>query len=86
MGTPEFSLPALEQLIKNNFNIITIYTQPPKKSKRGQKINVSPIEEFARKKKLNLRKPDNLNSEEELKFFKELSSGKKLAPIYGQEL
>ena len=84
MGTPEFSLPALEQLIKNNFNIITIYTQPPKKSKRGQKINVSPIEEFARKKKLNLRKPDNLNSEEELKFFKELSPDLVIVVAYGQ--
>ena len=49
MGTPEFSLPALEELIKNNFNLLTIYTQPPKKSKRGQKLNVSPIEEFSRK-------------------------------------
>ena len=32
MGTPEFSLPALKELIKNNFNILTIYTQSPKKS------------------------------------------------------
>ena len=38
MGTPAFSLPALEQLIKNNYNILAVYTQPPKKSKRGQKL------------------------------------------------
>ena len=44
MGTPKFSLPALEELIRNNFNILTIYTQPPQKSKRGQKINPSAIE------------------------------------------
>ena len=56
MGTPEFSVPALEELIKNNFNILTIYTQPPKRSKRGQKINPSPIEEYSRKKNLNLRR------------------------------
>ena len=46
MGTPEFSMPALEKLIKSNFNILTVYTQPPKKSKRGQKINNSEIEKF----------------------------------------
>ena len=44
MGTPKFSIPSLEELIKNNFNIVTVYTQPPKKSKRGQKINSSPVE------------------------------------------
>ena len=46
MGTPEFSVPTLEALIKNKFNILKVYTQPPKKSKRGQKINPSPVENF----------------------------------------
>ena len=36
MGTPKFSIPALEKLHENKFNILTVYTQPPKKSKRGQ--------------------------------------------------
>ncbi len=44
MGTPEFSVPTLESLINNKFEILSIYTQPPKKSKRGQKINISPIQ------------------------------------------
>ena len=51
MGTPKFSVPTLEGLIKNKFNITKVYTQPPKKSKRGQKINSSPVEEFSKKKK-----------------------------------
>ena len=51
MGTSEFSVPTLDALIKNKFNIICAYTQPPKKSKRGQKVNPSPIEEFCKKKK-----------------------------------
>ena len=49
MGTPEFSVPALEALINNKFEILSIYTQPPKKSKRGQKINISPIQKFSEK-------------------------------------
>ena len=84
MGTPEFSLPALEELIKNNFNLLTIYTQPPKKSKRGQKLNVSPIEEFSRKKKLNLRSPINLNNDEEFKVLKNLSPDLVVVVAYGQ--
>ena len=50
MGTPEFSVPALEALIKNKFEILSIYTQPPKKSKRGQKINVSLYTKIFREK------------------------------------
>ena len=84
MGTSEFSLPTLEELIKNNFNILTIYTQPPKKSKRGQKLNSSPIEEFSRKKNLNLRSPSSLNNEEEFKVFKNLSSDLVVVVAYGQ--
>ncbi len=84
MGTPEFSLPTLEELIKNNFNILTIYTQPPKKSKRGQKVNVSPIEEFSRKKNLNLRSPSSLNNDEEFKVFKNLSPDLVVVVAYGQ--
>ena len=84
MGTPEFSLPALEELIKNNFNILKIYTQPAKKSKRGQRINVSPIEEFSRKKNLSLRSPSSLNNDEEIKFFKGLSPDLVVVVAYGQ--
>ena len=43
MGTPQFSVATLEALIENKFNIEQVYTQPSKKSKRGQKINSSPI-------------------------------------------
>ena len=70
MGTPKFSIPALEKLIKNKFNILAVYTQPPKKSKRGQKINISPIEEFSKKNKLNIKNPNSLNMMMIIKFLK----------------
>ena len=84
MGTPEFSIPTLEALIKKKFNVVSVYTQPPTKSKRGQKINVSPIEEFSRKNKINFKNPVNLNSDEELKIFKELSPDIVVVVAYGQ--
>ena len=84
MGTPEFSVPSLKFLISNKFDIIKIYTQPPKKSKRGQKINASPIEEFSKKNKINFRIPKNLKSDEEFKIFKELSADLAVVVAYGQ--
>ncbi len=84
MGTPEFSVPTLAALIKNKFNIVGVYTQPPKKSKRGQKINASPIEEFSKKNKINFRNPISLDSKEEFEIFKELSPNLVVVVAYGQ--
>ena len=84
MGTPEFSVPTLDALIKNKFNIVGVYTQPPKKSKRGQKINASPIEEFSKKNKINFRNPISLDSREEFEIFKELSTDLVVVVAYGQ--
>ena len=83
MGTPEFSVPTLHALIKNKFNVFKVYTQPPKKSKRGQKVNPSPIEEFCKKNKISFSNPPNLNSEEELKIFKKLSPDIVVVVAYG---
>ena len=84
MGTPEFSIPTLEALVKNKFSIVRVYTQPPKKSKRGQKINSSPIEMFSKKNKINFRTPVNINSDEEFRIFKESSPDIVVVVAYGQ--
>ena len=84
MGTPEFSVPSLEELIRNKFNILAVYTQPPKKSKRGQKINVSSIEEFSKNNKLNIKNPNSLNNEKEYNDFKNFSPDLVVVVAYGQ--
>ena len=84
MGTPKFSVPTLNALIKNKFNILNVYTQPPKKSKRGQKINASEVEEFVKKNKINIKTPENLNNEKELDFFNKLSPDIAVVVAYGQ--
>ena len=84
MGTPEFSVPALESLIKNKFNILKVYTQPPKKSKRGQKINSSIVENFCIKNKVDFNNPSNLNNNEEFNNFKKLSPDLVVVVAYGQ--
>ena len=84
MGTPEFSVPTLDALIKNKFNVVKVYTQPPKKSKRGQKINPSPIEEYCKKNKISFRNPVTLNTNEEFKSFRELNINLAVVVAYGQ--
>ena len=84
MGTPKFSIPTLDSLIKKDFDILKVYTQPPKKSKRGQKVNSSPVEEFCKKNNLNFRNPEQLSSEEEFKIFKELKPDVVVVVAYGK--
>ena len=84
MGTPEFSAPTLDALIKNKYNIVCTYTHPPKKSRRGQKNNPSQIEEFCKKNKINFKNPISLNNEKEFKIFKELSPDIVVVVAYGQ--
>ena len=68
MGTPQFSVPILETIEKSSYKVLCVYTQPPKKSNRGQKLNSSPIQLSAENLKLTIRNPKNLNTDEELKF------------------
>ena len=84
MGTPKFSVPTLEAIVKNKFNIVKVYTQPPKKSQRGQRVNASPVEEFSKKNKIDFRNPIHLNNEEEFRIFKKLAPDVVVVVAYGQ--
>jgi len=84
MGTPEFSVPALEALVNNKFEILSIYTQPPAKSKRGQKINISSVQKFSEKNNLPVRNPENLSNDEEYNFIKNLSADLAVVVAYGK--
>ena len=84
MGTSEFSIPTLEALINNKFRILSIYTQPPRKSKRGQKVNVSSVQKFSEKNNLLVRNPENLNNDEEYNFINNLSADIAVVVAYGK--
>jgi len=83
MGTPEFSVPTLKALIDQNYEVLMVYTQPPKKSKRGQKINISPIQSFSEKKNIPFRSPETLNNNE-YEFIKNLSADLGVVVAYGK--
>ena len=63
-GTPEFALPILKKIYNSKHEILMVYTQPPKKSFRGQKLNKTVIHEFSEKVSLNVKTPNDLLGEE----------------------
>ena len=60
MGTPIFSVPILKNIYQNGYEISAVYTQPPRKSNSGQKIEKSPIHSFAETISFDVRTPDKL--------------------------
>ena len=84
MGTPMFSVPILKSLYQNGYNISCVYTQPPQKSKRGQKINKSPIQGISETLNLEYRTPSILNNEEEYNFLNTLDADLAIVVAYGQ--
>ena len=85
MGTPFFAVPILKSLYQNGYSISVVYTQPPQKSQRGQKINKSPIQGISETLKIEYRTPSSLkNNNEEYNYLKELDADIAIVVAYGQ--
>ena len=85
MGTPMFAVPILKSLYQNGYPISCVYTQPPQKSKRGQKINKSPIQLISETLNIEFRTPNSLKENlEELEYFKSLEADLAIVVAYGQ--
>ena len=85
MGTPMFAVPILKSLYQNGYFISAVYTQPPTKSKRGQKVNKSAIQGISETLNLDFRIPKTLkNNKEEYDFIKNLDADLSIVVAYGQ--
>ena len=85
MGTPLFAVPILKSLYQNGYPISVVYTQPPQRSDRGQKVNKSPIQSIAETLNIDFRTPQTLkDNDEEYKFLKELNADLAIVVAYGQ--
>ncbi len=85
MGTPMFAVPILKSLYQNGYPISYVYTQPPQRSQRGQKINKSPIQGIAETLNLEFRTPELLkDNKKEYEFFKAIEADLAIVVAYGQ--
>jgi methionyl-tRNA formyltransferase len=63
MGSPEFAVPSLEQLVKNRFQIAAVYTQPDRPAGRGRAMVSPPVKVEALKMGLTVVQPESLRAE-----------------------
>ena len=63
MGTPDFAVEALRQLVEGGYNVVGVITMPDKPAGRGHKIQYSPVKQYALERNLPLLQPEKLKDE-----------------------
>ncbi len=69
MGTPDFAVRILDELIQKEFSLVGVITAPDKPAGRGQQLNESAVKKYAVEKNLPVLQPTNLKDE---KFLEQL--------------
>jgi methionyl-tRNA formyltransferase len=83
MGTPDFAVPTLAELIAQGHDIAAVYSQPPRPKGRGMALESGPVHAFAERAKLPVRTPLSLKSAEEQAAFAALDLDAAIVVAYG---
>ena len=83
MGSPEFAIPSLLNLIESEHKVLCVYTQPPKKKSRGHKISKTPVHIFSEKSNL-IVKTNKLTQDQEYREFINFKPDLVVVVAYGQ--
>ena len=82
MGTPDFAVPSLKKIHKE-YHVLSVYTQPPKKSGRGLRTKLNPIHEISNDYNLPVKTPQNFKSFDIIEEIKNLKPDFIIVVAYG---
>ncbi len=83
MGTPDFSVVALDALIAAGHEIVAVYAQPPRKAGRGKKLRLGPVHQRAETLGIEVRTPLNFKNTEDIQAFAALNADIAVVVAYG---
>jgi methionyl-tRNA formyltransferase len=87
MGTPEFAVPTLTEIVGQGHEVAAVYSQPPRPAgRRGLELKKSPVHETAERFGLTVRTPAKLKADGEADFFISLGADVAIVVAYGQIL
>jgi methionyl-tRNA formyltransferase len=86
MGTPEFAVPSLDGLIRNDYPIVTVVTQPDRPKGRGRIPAPPPIKVIAEKYGLPVVQPERLKNKEFVDYFRGIYPDMAVVAAFGQIL
>lgn len=83
MGTPDFSVPALDALVDAGHEIACVYTQPPRPAGRGKRPRPTPVHARAEALEIPVRHPEKLKDAAEIEAFRALEADAAVVVAYG---
>jgi methionyl-tRNA formyltransferase len=83
MGTPDFSVPALEAIVSAGHEVVAVYSQPPRPAGRGMAEKKSPVHVSAEAKGIQVRTPLNLKTPADQEAFAALGADAAVVIAYG---
>ena len=86
MGTPEFAVPTLLELVAHGHEIAAVYTRAAKPAGRGMKLQLSPVEQEAQRLGIPVFTPSTLKTPEALKEFRAHDADAAMVVAYGMIL
>ncbi|MCX5845392.1 MAG: methionyl-tRNA formyltransferase [Deltaproteobacteria bacterium] len=86
MGTPEFAVPSLESLLRHDYPIVGVVTQPDRPKGRGQHLLPSPVKVFAQSHHLPVLQPERVRNSEFIELFRQLAPDLVVVAAFGQKL
>ena len=86
MGTPAFAAPALDALINSKHEVVAVYTNPPRESGRGQRLNKSIIHMIAEENGLPVFTPLKLTAADAIAEFDAIDADIVVVAAYGKIL
>ncbi len=86
MGTPDFAVPCLERLVKENFDVVCVVTQPDKPKGRKQELTPSDVKVKALELGLNVYQPATLKTQEAYDYLSKFEPDYIIVAAYGNIL
>ena len=86
MGTPDFSVPALEALVKAGHDVIAVVTQPDKPKGRGKEVAMPPVKGKALEYEIPVYQPVKARAPEFVALLKEMNPDVIVVAAFGQIL
>ena len=83
MGTPDFSVPSLADLIAAGHDVTAVYSQPPRPAGRGLAETKSPVHKFAEASSIPVHTPKSLRTADALDVFRSHAADVAVVVAYG---
>lgn len=86
MGTPEFAVPSLSEILAAGYDVVRVYTQPPRRAGRGKSLTKSPVHQFADIMGIPVETPESFRKPRVIDALEDLNADVACVVAYGQIL